>query len=190
MLIRPRDSPYLFVPMNLTMNPLPPQAYTRDTLLKALRWVLSQPDHIKEMANSEDLAVSLYLKAQRQGEESLERPSIQNFKNELKSLAGMMGELEGQKQPVTSLQNSMMQQNSVQNHPPLNHQQNHPQQSQNISASQFQAPRELDLKSVLDVKSWSMIQEVKTAFNLSSETEVLRLLISLGYHKSKQIMNP
>lgn len=186
--------------MNLTMNPLPPQAYTRDTLLKALRWVISQPEHIKEMANTEDLVVSLYLKAQRQGEEALERPSIQNFKNELKSLAGMMGELEGQK--LSQAQNTATNNSHFQNSSPnMNQQANHqtaptpvapPPSAQSIHASHYQtqAPRELDLKSVLDLKSWSMIQEVKNAFNLSSETEVLRLLISLGYHKSKQIMNP
>ncbi len=35
-----------------------------------------------------------FLKATRDGDGALERPSIQNFKNELKSLAGMMGELD------------------------------------------------------------------------------------------------
>ncbi len=76
------------------MNPLPPQAYTRETMVKAYQWVQSQNAHIRELATTPDLLVSLYLKAQMQGNECLDRPSIQNFKSELKSLAGMIGEFE------------------------------------------------------------------------------------------------
>lgn len=78
----------------MTMNPLPPQAYTKDTLLRAYHWVQTQPPNIKELALTPDILVSLYLKAFRDGDQSLERPSIQNFKSELKSLAGLMGDLE------------------------------------------------------------------------------------------------
>src|SRR4051812_44852045 len=78
----------------MTMNPLPPQAYTKETLVKAYQWMQHQSDSIKEMATNPDMLVSLFLKAKMQGEGALERPSIQNFKNELKNLAGMMGEFE------------------------------------------------------------------------------------------------
>jgi hypothetical protein len=78
----------------MTMNPLPPQAYTKDTLLKAYQWLMGQNSSIKEIATNPDILVSLYLKATRDGDHALERPSIQNFKNELRSLAGMMGDLE------------------------------------------------------------------------------------------------
>lgn len=78
----------------MTMNPLPPQAYTKETLGKAFAWLQAQPENIKEFATSPDILVSLYLKAKLNGVGALERPSIQNFKNELKSLAGMMGEFE------------------------------------------------------------------------------------------------
>ena len=83
----------------MTMNPLPPQAYTKDTLLKAYACLQSQNESIKEMATTTDILVSLYLKASRDGDSALDRPSIQNFKNELRSLAGMMGELSTQPQP-------------------------------------------------------------------------------------------
>src|SRR4051812_27838051 len=79
----------------MTMNPLPPQAYTKDTLTKAYLWLLHQNDSIKELATTPDTLVTLFLKAQRNGDDSLDTPSIQNFKNELKSLAGLMGELDG-----------------------------------------------------------------------------------------------
>lgn len=76
------------------MNPIPPQAYTKDSLLKAYSWLQNQDSSIKEMATTPDILVSLYLKATRDGDSVLERPSIQNFKHELKQLAGMMGEFE------------------------------------------------------------------------------------------------
>ena len=40
----------------MTMNPLPPQAFTKDTLQKAYVWLLSQPAGIKEMASTQDVA--------------------------------------------------------------------------------------------------------------------------------------
>lgn len=76
------------------MNPLPPQAYTKETLLKAYAWLMNQSSSIREMATTPDILVSLYLKATRDGDSALDRPSIQNFKNELKNLAGLMGELD------------------------------------------------------------------------------------------------
>lgn len=80
--------------MSTLMNPLPPQAYTKETLVHAYAWLQSQSENIKELATTPDVLVSLYLKAKLQGNGALERPSIQNFKNELKNLAGMMGEFE------------------------------------------------------------------------------------------------
>ena len=69
---------------SMTMNPLPPQAYTKETLLKAYSWLQNQNANIKELAITPDILVSLFLKAKMNGESSLERPSIQNFKAELK----------------------------------------------------------------------------------------------------------
>src|SRR4051812_36697176 len=83
----------------MTVNPLPPQAYTKETLQKAYAWLLTQSPSIKDMATSQDMLISLYLKAQRNGDASLETPSIQNFKQELKNLASMMGDLTTVKVP-------------------------------------------------------------------------------------------
>lgn len=101
----------------MTLDFLPPQAYTKETLLKAYNWLQSQSDQVKELATTPDQLVSLYLKSSRLGQDSIQRytsapstphpnqngfspsdaqqaPSIQSFKSELKNLAGMMGELE------------------------------------------------------------------------------------------------
>jgi len=78
----------------MAMNPLPPQAYTKDTLQKAYSWLSTQDPSIRAMASTADILVSLYLKATRDGDSVLQRPSIQNFKNELKHLAPMVEEFE------------------------------------------------------------------------------------------------
>ncbi len=174
----------------MTMNPLPPQAYTKETLLKAYSWLQNQPSNIKEMASTPDVLVSLYLKTTRDGEGALSRPSIQNFKHELKQLAHMMGELEA---PAT--------------HPPHSAPASHAHgagatfhnsgQAQNISRPEapppiFQRPSlpEMEISAYptqLDPKSWYLIQEVKERLNLSSETEALRLLIKVGSDKIKSL---
>lgn len=161
----------------MTMNPLPPQAYTKDTLTKAYMWLVHQSDAIKELATTPDILVSLFLKAQRNGDEALETPSIQNFKKELKSLAGMMGELDS-KQPIMPMMEAPMappqvaaaQQILVHQAKQVNIQNNH------VS---------VDLTSQMDAKSKVMIAEVREQLNLSCDLEAVRLLVSLGYHKAK-----
>lgn len=157
----------------MTMNPLPPQAYTKETLTKAYMWLAHQNSSIKELATTPDILVSLFLKAQRSGEEALDRPSIQNFKNELKSLAGLMGELESKNalQPSLPLQ------------PPIP-QANPPAKQVNF---QHNPPPPADPTAQLDAKSKALIAEVRENLNLSSDQEVLRLLISLGYQRAKNL---
>lgn len=202
------------------MNPLPPQAFTKDTLQKAYLWLNNQAPHVKELAATPELLVSLYLKAERNGEESLNRPSIQNFKNELKSLAGMIGDFENQNKenfhtqtiaekiikndsaseqinsdngqllsPSTSelslgdnkIETSTIKPaNSVKNntfHPQLSSKQQKLSQHPVLETDTFQ----------LDAKSIVLIHEVKNQLNLGSETEALRLLITLGYSKAKNL---
>lgn len=153
----------------MAMHPLPPQAYTKETLLTAYTWLQNQAPNIREMATTPDILVSLFLKATRDGDRSLERPSIQNFKNELKSLAGLMGELE----------NPPTQQNTAA--------QAHAQiiaQSLGLTAAQSQLePIVASTASLqeLDSQSREMIREVKNQLNLSSESDALRAIIRLGH---------
>lgn len=200
----------------MTMNPLPPQAYTKETMLKAYQWLMVQNSSIKEMATTPDILVSLYLKATRDGEHSLERPSIQNFKNELKSLAGMMGELDRapqatsvvvqaaaaaavQAQPMMAPQQPVQ---HVQHMPPMQQQVLPPVQpvmamppapqtqtqvsyTEKTLTTTSRTPETLDM---LDCGSKAMIQEVKDEFNLSSDLEALRMLIKIGYSRSKGLL--
>jgi hypothetical protein len=253
------------------MNPLPPQAYTKDTLTKAYLWLLNQNESIKELATTPDTLVTLYLKAQRNGDDSLDTPSIQNFKNELKSLAGLMGELEGKPaaeklsgpgtqpnpanhgapsnrgatagQSVPSPQGSatLSQAAPAPNFPPssaagpapsasagpapsasagfgfstspflgassMNFQgappnsqpypQPHSAPPSAPPSAQPSAPRRPgpaansslppEIIGQLDLKSQAMVAEVREELNLGSDVEVLRLLISLGYKKARNL---
>ena len=199
------------------MNPLPPQAYTKETLLKAYHWVQSQAPSIREMAITPDILVSLYLKASRDGDHSLERPSIQNFKSELKSLAGMMGELDGplpttsktssmgnsppqQKTSPSLTQGSNLQVPFHENVSPLPE----PSTLSNQRPSFLQGPslsiqtppssprseplREEDKDLSLDGRSLELVREIRRDFNLSSDGEAIRMLIQIGFSKAKILL--
>ncbi len=191
----------------MAMNPLPPQAYTKDTLLRAYAWLQNQSASIRGMATTPDILVSLYLKTTRDGEEALDRPSIQNFKNELKSLAGLMGELEiGQ-----SRSNSGQSHNLSPKLPPKVKspsaeelaRQAYLAASASTSIADFNSnfippasaspPSESrstssTTKTGLDTLSVQMLDEIKTGFNLSDPSEALRMLIKLGYEKAKKML--
>ena len=151
----------------MAVNPLPPQAFTKETLSKAYSWLLTQNSSIKEMASTQDMLISLYLKAQRSGDAALETPSIQNFKQELKSLANLMGDLQT---PQTS-QTLQPAQSSTQQSMP-----------QNFTGSSNHSVN----TSQLDQVSLNALSDVKMTVNLSSETEALRALIALGYKQFKK----
>lgn len=164
----------------MTMNPLPPQAYTKDTLLKAYAWLMNQNQSLKEMATTPDILVSLYLKAHRDGDSALDRPSIQNFKNELRNLAGLMGELD---KPLKM---------EPQNSQPHQAQQNIQTTQTVVQATQMTSTvshTSLPLLDQLDELSLGIIHEIKVELNLSSDVEALRVLIKMGYRKAKSIFN-
>ena len=144
----------------MAMNPLPPQAYTKETLQKAYSWLLNQSPSIKEMASTQEMLVSLYLKAQRNGEASLEAPSIQNFKQELKSLANMIGDFAPPPAAASARSAELKVTSMVPSH-----------------------------FNELDSSSLMAVQEVKSILNLSSDTEALRALIALGHKQFRKINN-
>ncbi|UYL08771.1 hypothetical protein B9G69_017145 [Bdellovibrio sp. SKB1291214] len=202
----------------MTMNPLPPQAYTKETLLKAYQWLMSQNSNIKEIATTPDMLVSLYLKSMRDGDSALERPSIKNFKSELKNLAGLMGELDRpqqqQQQQTHAVGATYHQQPPAQQvlpvQPPQQPAYQQPPPVQTVVQTQVMhsAPAAnspvmaapampaqshpvsytTDVMELFDCGTKSMIHEVKDEFNLSSELEALRMLIKIGYVKSKGML--
>lgn len=182
----------------MTVNPLPPQAYTKETLQKAYTWLLNQSPAVKDLASTQDMLVSLYLKAQRSGEASLDMPSIQNFKQELKNLASMMGDL----QTPTNQQGANPHSIPVNTPAPVQTPQvQHKSMgmsglTQTIKeaaahpASVRQSDNAASLNGnlgQLDLQSLQMLTEVRQFLNLSSDIEALRALITLGYKQIKKI---
>ncbi|MGE3757022.1 MAG: hypothetical protein AB7H97_04660 [Pseudobdellovibrionaceae bacterium] len=183
----------------MPVNQLPPQAYTKETLARAYEWLRHQTPQVRELATSAEMLIGLYTRAQRHGDEALERPSLQNFKSELKNLAGIMGEFSDQQQsppkiptaaPAVNPQATTASYNfelppSMPMPPPRTHQAPQPQQNHaNASSMHFEVE---DPTTALDIKSRTMIHEVKNQLNLSSDAEALRLVISLGFHKSRTL---
>ena len=158
------------------MHPLPPQAYTKDTLVQAYAWLQSQSESIKEMATTPDILVSLFLKTRLQGDGALERPSIQNFKNELKNLAGMMGEFEVEEPPKPQTYHAP-------SPPPRPRAQPAPAPAAPISSMPAVATSSMDS----EIRTDSMVAEIRGKLNLSSDQEALRVLISVGYHQIKSL---
>lgn len=156
----------------MPVNPLPPQAYTKDTLQKAYSWLLSQAPSVKEMAQDQNILVSLYLKAQRNGDAVLETPSIQNFKQELKSLANMMGDFQSPQQLATAASHM---------HAPASSAAAAVSTSHVTTTTVSQSRVSTDMNSAsFDQKTLEAIQQVRDSFNLSTDAEAIRALIALG----------
>lgn len=199
----------------MAVNPLPPQAFTKDTLQKAYAWLLTQNSSIKEMANTQDMLISLYLKAQRGGEAALDTPSIQNFKQELKSLANLMGDLQTPATTPSTQQQQAPYTAAAQPQPPPTHHTHHAYHApsavtyatthmatqtaaviqptaSHVSAAVQQPPKNdssvfTATLSQLDGNSLNMLSEVRNTLNLSSDIEALRALMALGYKQFKKI---
>ena len=215
----------------MTFDFLPPQAYTKDTLLKAYNWLQSQSDQVKELATTPDQLVSLFLKSTRLGQDSLQRyannnsapsiqtsppvshghadqsdrPSVQSFKTELKSLAGMMGDLE--KAPVINpnapipayqgpTQNPHYQAPLQGYQGPVASSQGAPQMAAATTnvyvSSNMQNMNSAPVHGAnsglgYDENTQNLIREVKNELNLSSEMEALRMLVKIGYQKVRSL---
>ncbi len=203
------------------MNPLPPQAYTKETLVQAYAWLQAQSEHIREIATTPDVLVSLFLKAKMQGDGALERPSIQNFKNELKNLAGMMGEFEILDPTEAPLPPTVQAKPQIRTPPTyrfrsqdFRNDRSTENSSETVSiknsssAPASSTPTATSSNSTanpsstsnsnsnsaaktavsLDSRSLDMIQEVRNQFNLSSDTEAMRMLVAVGYSQVKTLL--
>lgn len=179
----------------MAMNPIPPQAYTKDSLLKAYAWLQNQDPSLKEMATTPDILVSLYLKATRDGDSALDRPSIQNFKHELKQLAGLMGEFDKDGPPSPEVKPKANEFAGAQAVPvaPRKETPKHTEsQGLDFPALERKFLQQVQTSSAsgleLDANSQALIAEVKQKLNLSSTNEALKLLIQVGYNKTKKLL--
>lgn len=179
-------------------NHLPPQAYTREDVAKAYVWVQSQPEYVKNMATSKEALVALYLQARRNGVSSIVDSRMENvapvsskdFKSQLQSLATELNQFEKEKEtlkaqaPLKPAVPAFAQEyEEINTTTPTS-----------ASLPQFEE-RSIEFKVSerrpsslpLDQKSQEIIDHVKAALNLESDAEVIRMLITLGYDKLKNI---
>ncbi len=150
----------------MAISQLPPQAYTQETLKEAYSWLQSQPDELKKIATTPDHLVALYCKINRNGGDThfLGSRSSQNFKSDLKSLAQEIQQFE----PSTQFSNGKS------------------SAGQQLKQQQSQTVNYLDS---IDMGTRQMLVEVQSQFNLSSEFEALRMLVKLGFDRSKRIFS-
>lgn len=163
----------------MNKGPLPPQAYTRDQLTAAYAWVQTQPDSIRRMAETSDALVALYLKAKRSGDGMIEAPvSEKNFKDSLKTLKAELDmfsdtTLKPQAAPIEVAKPE----ETLRTFQPL---------SQSSSKAQIRTTPQNHVDD-LDPRSRSMLQKIQERFNLSSESEALRMAIVLGFERVQSI---
>lgn len=213
--------------MAITTN-IPPQAYTRDTLVKAIEWISHQPPAVRERASSADLIVSFYLQARRRMTAAqLEAPvSGENFKQDLKHLAQDLKKFEEPPaapptppnrplnhgpfelpDPVVQPQPSGPQspqpvQLSLAYPPPVqvaptpasSHAPapSHTPSPQTPAAPAATSPTAAPPKNAsptfqIDARSMAAARELQQRFNLSNEGDAIRMLITLGLERLREM---
>ena len=181
---------------------LPPQAYTRDTLVKAIEWLSSQPTIVRERANSADLIVSYYLQASRRAAIQRENNPVsgENFKTDLKHLAEDLKQFsvdtlapQSPPLPPPAMSNTVFGRNfsspphafEAENEPEIPIFRPDPPPHAPRSAN----PSAKNASSGLDARSISAAREVQQRFNLSSQQEAVRLLIQLGSERLRELFS-
>jgi hypothetical protein len=156
---------------------LPPQAYTREVLVKAIDWLATQPPALRERAATADALVSLYLQARRRTTEwQNEAPvSGENFRSDLKHLAKDLKQFE---EAPPHQQGLPMAPTPPEKSPPA--------VDPVVRVVPNPPPQKAPSWSI-DGRSLSAAKEIQHRLNLSSETEALRLLVSLGIERARQM---
>jgi hypothetical protein len=186
--------PYDFFLMAMTTN-FPPQAYTRDTLVKAIEWLSSQPPSVRERASSADLVVSFYLQACRKTAAQIEAPvSGANFTSDLKHLAEDLKQFEEPSPPQRLAVHGSHEAVEAPVHPLRR-----PLSPPPPAPTYFNPPEPIfkpepppppPPKSIawpVDARSQHAARELQQRLNLSSETEALRILVTLGAEHAKTL---
>jgi hypothetical protein len=146
---------------------LPPEAYTRETLQAAFDWLQTQPEVLRASVHTPERLVSLYQKSQRLND--LDHPvSSKKFVTDLKNLASSLDQFSDISSPTTPAPENKIKDKIQENLPPV------PDPVSSAATMTF------------DDKTQTYLSRVRERFNLSSDNEALRLLVSLGYEKFSQ----
>lgn len=175
---------------------LPPEAFTKDTLQEAFQWLQTQPEPVRASIHTPERLVSLYRKSQRLDQNNDAPVSSKKFIDDLKNLATSLNEFST---PVTSTPSrkpdiptpvSVTKPSPVETFvEPKIEPKKMVSSTSTSTISSFIENKTMtstvttDSTDELDSISQSRIQEVQKRFNLSTENEALRLLITLGFEK-------
>jgi hypothetical protein len=187
--------------MALIQSKIPPQAYTRDTLVKAIEWLSIQPPIVRERANSADLIVSHYLQARRMTSAApMEAPiSQENFKADLRHLAEDLKRFEepSAPPPQPTRSPSYIAPATMSAPAPMPVQQSLPLAAAMASApivspppAPVAAPPPLVPTGpvwAIDARSLTVAREMQDRLNLGSENEAIRMLITLGAERARAL---
>jgi len=175
------------------MSFMAPQAYTKETLVKAFDWLQHQPANVKQVATSPDVLVGLYLKAQRQGIVNIDVDapvSSKKFIDDLKSLKKDFAQFEEPRSaqanvtPMAPVAPTVVTEEPAPNYtppPPPQQATSSPVFHNNILiAQQPSSPRG---PQEFDEKTRESLDYIQQRFNLSSRQEALRMAIAVGIQR-------
>lgn len=157
----------------LMSTDLPPEAFTKETLQAAFDWLQTQPEAVRGTVHTPEYLVSLFRKSQRLNDK--DHPvSSKKFITDLKTLATSLDQFSDNE--ATNLNTA-----PVVKKEPIATAIETPQ----LVQQKAKATLEMTMDPYDDVTQ-ARVSQVKERFNLSSDQEALRLLVSLGYEKFSQ----
>lgn len=177
---------------------LPPQAYTRDILIKAYEWLRDQPSALQGKAQDADSLVALYMQSRRRtSQDSWEQKvTTETFKNDLRHLAEDLKQFETPAPVVAPSppQRSILATTQEQHYTmPDSAPKPAPRAQMPTMHETPQPERQTSTTYVsglqLDERSLKMAREIQNRFNLSSEMEAIRMLLVLGYEKARPLLD-
>ncbi len=151
--------------------------------MKAIEWMSTQPQALRERANSADLMVSYYLQACRKSAAKMEAPvSQENFKADLKHLVEDLKKFDEPSAPPNYSPGRSSSYGAAASIEPIF---GSPAATPPPQAPQAQ--RTQGLSWTVDAKSLLAAREFQIKLNLSHESEALRFLITLGAERARQL---
>lgn len=199
----------------MAISKTPPQAYTKELLTQAYDWLAKQPESIRYQARDADSLVQLFKYSQRYSSqehsvaiEGIQRPSSDTFKGELKSLLGMMDQLENETQEESRSVDSSPQPSPVMPTYSASHSRANGAQRYHVSSVTeertrtnqiFEVPappipvpsapsKEATLELKLDEISLKTIDRIRELLNLTDRQEVVKALIQIGAKQINKIV--
>jgi hypothetical protein len=180
------------------MRGIPPQAFSKQDILKAMEWLEKQSDQVRSLATNADALMGLYKKALIYGDSFVDKQSPVSegsFRSELKDIAERLGsfdEASNNAPPMTAKKVSQVSPLTYQVEPTEERSLTQDMiQKENIKISiqrQMQTTKEEGFNiQTLDSLTQSRVKEIRTRFNLSKDEEAIRMLVTVGYEKLQNI---